>query len=134
MLSNDLATNCFSYNQPAHGSVAPAYNGAPQGLLEYTPAPGFIGVDEFTYQIYGPGCQGEPETATVYVFVNNFEPDRSTFHISTPKMTPIIIGFAARSSSDQPMEMAAMWRPSIVRSVPSAFRFQLLSRRVIWDM
>ena len=93
VLSNDLATNCFSYNQPAHGSVAPAYNGAPQGLLEYTPAPGFIGVDEFTYQIYGPGCQGEPETATAYVFVNNFEPDRSTFHISTPKMTPIIIGY-----------------------------------------
>lgn len=93
VVTNDVYNNCWSYGQPLYGSVAQPYPGAPVGLLEYTPPPGFVGVDEFTYRVYPPNCNGEPETATVYVFISNFEPDRSSFEMATPRMTPLVMGY-----------------------------------------
>jgi hypothetical protein len=93
VLANDSLGGCWSYGQAQYGTVSAPYPGAPPGLLTYTPAPGFIGVDEFVYMLHPPGCAGPAETAKVYVFVSNFEPDRSVFEMATPKMTPIIIGY-----------------------------------------
>lgn len=88
---NDIYNSCIAGNftQPDHGVVSYLAN----GRFEYTPALGFVGVDQFTYTAFPPSCNGEPETATVSIFVSNFEPDRSTFYMATPKQTPIIIGY-----------------------------------------
>lgn len=40
------------------------------GVFEYTPNPGFIGEDSFTYQICDAACVTECETATIVVTVN----------------------------------------------------------------
>ena len=94
VLENDLSVSgsCLSYTQAENGTIVHP-NGSPAGYFEYTPDPGFVGVDQFTYTTFLTSCAGDPETATVNIFVSNFEPDRSTFHMATPKETPIIIGY-----------------------------------------
>lgn len=105
VLGNDaygLSAGCFSFGQPTYGTVAKITpNPAPgqKGILVYTPPTNFIGVDEFTYTSYPPQCGGEAETATVYIFVSNFEPAQSTFRMATPKETPMIIGYNVPAST-----------------------------------
>lgn len=94
VLENDLyGTNagCPSIGTPIHGSLQ-TFPGI-KGLVRYTPPSGFTGVDQFTYTSRATGCSGAPETATVRIFVSNFEPARSKFEMSTPKRTPLIIGY-----------------------------------------
>ncbi len=91
VLHNDLYgfdSGCFSIQaQPQFGSIE-----ASEGIVTYIPAAGFEGVDWFTYSINAPGCGAEEETATVYVYVSNFEPSQVKFFMYTPKQTPLLIG------------------------------------------
>lgn len=94
VLENDYygrSSGCFRVNQPEFGTVKK--NGYPRGSLTYSPPEGFQGIDRFTYTIQPPDCNEEPETATVYVYVSNFEPAFSKFSMVTPKRTPLIIGY-----------------------------------------
>jgi hypothetical protein len=94
VLENDqygILSGCFSITStPRYGNVVD--NNYPRGSLTYTPPPGFTGVDFFTYTANAPNCPEEAETATVFVFVSNFEPTATTFRMFTPKRTPLIIG------------------------------------------
>lgn len=90
VLANDLyghGANSVVIAQPEHGSLQILS----EGVVNYTPAPGFTGVDVFTYSANAPG--GDNETATVYVHVSNYEPAATTFRMATPKQTPLIIGY-----------------------------------------
>lgn len=89
--ANDLSQSMCGlaiYDLPRHGTVQLL-----NGEAVYTPTPGFVGVDKFTYRSFIGACTGAVEIATVTVFVSNFAPDRSTFEMGTPKQTPIIIGY-----------------------------------------
>lgn len=95
VLENDfygLSSGCFQIDeQPEFGRVE--RNVYPNGSLTYYPAPGFQGVDQFTYTVNSPDCDLLAEKATVYVYVSNFEPAYSKFQMVTPKRTPLIIGY-----------------------------------------
>lgn len=105
VLSNDTygtLAECISFQQPKFGTVAPAGNTAAlKGRFIYTPPTGFVGVDEFTYTSHpvGQGCNGQAETATVRIFVSNFEPGFGTFRMMTPRQTPMIISYEVPADS-----------------------------------
>ena len=79
VLANDLhkeQSGCFTIqDQPQVGSIE--YDES--GFVTYYPAQGFTGVDWFTYTVKAPGCAGQAETATAYVYVSNFEPAYTKF-------------------------------------------------------
>ena len=91
VLENDrYGTNsgCFTIQeQPQFGTIE-----ALDGLVVYVPDADFEGVDWFTYSVNAPGCGGADETATVYVYVSNFEPAQTKYFMYTPRRTPLIIG------------------------------------------
>lgn len=95
VLHNDvegMSRGCLSYTQPQNGGIITYPND--NGHVTYTPAPGFQGVDEFSYTAYpNSNCTGTPETAKVVIFVSSFEPEATTFRMSTPKQTPLVIGY-----------------------------------------
>lgn len=92
VLANDLhqeASGCFTIvSQPQVGSI----EFDDSGLVTYFPSAGFTGVDWFTYSIQAPGCGGNAEIATAYVYVSNFEPAYTKFRVYTPQNTPLVIG------------------------------------------
>lgn len=98
VLANDLygsTSSCFHLVSSAqYGTVEWAAGQDARGVVRYTPPAGFTGVDWFTYSICEPGSPGNVETATVYVFVSNFEPSSSLFRMSTPKLTPLVVGYS----------------------------------------
>ncbi len=91
VLENDLYgydSGCFNIQAQPQSGMLEVYD----GIVIYKPAPGFEGVDWFTYSINAPGCGAEEEIATVYVYVSNFEPSLTKFFMYTPKRTPLVIG------------------------------------------
>jgi len=98
VLANDLygsTSGCFHLVGSAqYGSAQWVAGQDARGVVRYTPPAGFTGVDWFTYSICEPGSPGNVETATVYVFVSNFEPSSSLFRMSTPKLTPLVVGYS----------------------------------------
>jgi len=94
VLANDAfgnATSCLKYSPPRYGRLVS--QPMPNGVVVYEAPRGFIGVDEFTYTASAPGCTGTPETATVRIYVSNFEPARSKFRMNTPMNTPLAIAY-----------------------------------------
>lgn len=94
VLTNDTygkLSSCVQYGQPLYGKLRP--DSGVNGLVTYEAPRGFIGVDEFTYTSAPPGCSGAPETATVRIFVSNFEPSAAKFRMNTPMNTPLAIGY-----------------------------------------
>lgn len=74
----------------------PSYGSASidsEGNLVYHPNEGFLGVDEITYRVWPNSFNGTPEEATIYVYVSNQEPSATTFYLTTPKNTPLVIGY-----------------------------------------
>ena len=93
-----LANDAFGYNscfrslgQPKYGQLT-TIPGA-SGFVTYEAPEQFTGIDEFTYTISDPDCSEKEETATVSVYVSNYEPAYSKFFMSTPKLTPLVIGY-----------------------------------------
>jgi hypothetical protein len=98
VLENDeygVNSSCFQIvDAPQYGTVEYVMGVDGKGKPRYTPPAGFIGVDRFTYSICPPGGNaGNSETATVYVFISNYEPDATNFYMVTPKLTPLIVGY-----------------------------------------
>lgn len=80
-----------SISQPKYGAVF--IDPESPGVLTYQAPAGFVGIDEFTYSSHGTNCQEELETATVTVYVSRFEPASSKYQMTTPKRTPLVIGY-----------------------------------------
>ena len=95
VLANDLygsSSGCFQLVGSAqYGSAEWVSGQDARGVVRYTPPAGFTGVDWFTYSICEPGSPGNVETATVHVFVSNFEPSSSLFQMSTHRLDQIIV-------------------------------------------
>jgi len=98
-LDNDIEEATFStvviIDQPSYGSItqSPGIN----GVVTYQPNAGFatlneFTVDRFTYRI--TLADGSQETATVYIYVNDFNPSASTFELSVAKNSPLAIQYA----------------------------------------
>ncbi|MCG8332206.1 MAG: Ig-like domain-containing protein [Chitinophagales bacterium] len=99
VLENDeygIMSDCWELTSDAqYGTVEWIIGQDGVGVPRYTPSAGFIGVDWFTYSICPPGGNGSNvETATVYVFVSNYEPSATNFYMTTPKVTPLIVGYS----------------------------------------
>jgi CshA-type fibril repeat protein len=67
---------------PAHGSAV--LN--PDGTITYTPTPGYVGPDSFSYTVSSGGVS---ETATISVVVTNAAPVANPDTASTPEDTPV---------------------------------------------
>lgn len=80
-----------SISQPKYGSVF--IDPENPGVLTYQAPGNFTGIDEFTYSSYGTNCKNALETATVTVYVSKFEPASSKYQMTTPKRTPLVIGY-----------------------------------------
>jgi hypothetical protein len=81
--------------QPEYGTASYNPQADGRGVFRYTPPAGFTGVDWFTYTSCPPGGTGsQSETATVYVFVSKYEPSATNFRMSTPKLTPLVVGYS----------------------------------------
>ncbi|AEE48987.1 hypothetical protein Halhy_1089 [Haliscomenobacter hydrossis DSM 1100] len=94
VLQNDgfvYGAGCIDYSQPKYGQVS--YDSRNKGIFTYKAPTGFIGVDQFTYRSFPPGCGGVAEVATVYVYVSNYEPAYAKFLMSTAKSTPLVIAY-----------------------------------------
>ena len=92
-LANDLGgaylVGIAIVSQPTHGTVVNLGG----GVFEYTPNAGFSeGVDHFVYRAYKPNYS-DLEYGDVYVTVSNFVPAQSTFNLSTPKNTPLVLSY-----------------------------------------
>lgn len=104
-LENDASAIDFASvqitSQPRFGTLSETAN----GLVTYTPRAGFVTqfyeytVDRFTYQV--THTDGTTETATVYVYVNDFYPSASTFELNVPKNSPLAIQYAAPINYDR---------------------------------
>jgi len=93
VLDNDLYsvfTDCVSFSAPRFGSLE---EGTRNGEVIYTPPTGWSGVDQFTYSSKAPGCSGEAELETVYIFVSNFAPAPTETPLSTSLGTPLTLTY-----------------------------------------
>ncbi|WP_020569183.1 T9SS type A sorting domain-containing protein [Neolewinella persica] len=103
----DVFADCITFGAPQFGSIVQTTR---KGEVIYTPPTGWSGVDKFTYSSMAPGCDGEPEVQTVYVFVSNFAPAVEETTLTTPAGTPIDLtyttpgGVAAWSVVEQPTQ------------------------------
>jgi hypothetical protein len=94
VLENDgfsYGAGCVTFSQPKYGQVS--YDSRNKGIFTYKAPNGFIGVDQFTYKSFPPGCGGVAEEATVYVYVSNYEPAYAKFLMSTAMSTPLVIAY-----------------------------------------
>ncbi|TXF87071.1 T9SS type A sorting domain-containing protein [Neolewinella aurantiaca] len=95
VLHNDLynvLADCISFGAPQFGTLTET---ARKGEVVYTAPEGWSGVDQFTYSSMPPGCDGEPELQTVYVFVSNFAPAEDETTLTTPAGTPVRLTYDA---------------------------------------
>ncbi len=96
VLANDSGTEIEAIQflqQPRFGTLSQLED----GLINYEPRPGFTtfneySVDRFSYQITLQ--DGTTETATAYVYINNFNPSASTFELQVAKNSPLAIQYA----------------------------------------
>jgi hypothetical protein len=103
VLTNDVFgtnTSCVNLNTGAqYGNVTYTPQADGKGIFRYTPPAGFSGVDWFTYKSCPPQNPGNTEIAKVLVFVSNYEPSQATFNMSTPKLTPLVVGYSVPIST-----------------------------------
>lgn len=95
VLHNDLynvLADCISFGAPQFGTLTETTR---KGEVVYTAPEGWSGVDQFTYSSMPPGCDGEPELQTVYVFVSNFAPAEEETTLTTPAGTPVRLTYDA---------------------------------------
>jgi CshA-type fibril repeat protein len=78
----DPAAAITAIGMPAHGSAV--LN--PDGTITYTPTPGYVGPDSFSYTVSSGGVS---ETATISVVVTNAAPVANPDTASTPEDTPV---------------------------------------------
>ncbi|MBE2257845.1 MAG: tandem-95 repeat protein, partial [Rhodobacteraceae bacterium] len=79
---DDPTATVTAVSTPAHGSALVN----PDGSISYTPTPGYVGSDSFSYTVSSGGVS---ETATVNVNVTNAAPVANADTASTPEDTPL---------------------------------------------
>jgi len=89
----DVFADCVVFGAPQFGSLVETGR---KGEVIYTPPTGWSGVDEFTYSSMAPGCDGDPEVQTAYVFVSNFAPAAEETTLTTPAGTPVKLTYDAQ--------------------------------------
>lgn len=62
-----------------------------KGVYRYTPPANFQGVDKFTYRAR-PGINSTYEYAVCYIVVNNLNPSKPVFQMTSPKNTALVLG------------------------------------------
>lgn len=82
----DVFADCVTFGAPQFGSLVETRR---KGEVVYTPPTGWSGVDKFSYSSMAPGCDGDAELQTVYVFVSNFAPADSESTLTTPAGSPV---------------------------------------------
>lgn len=86
VLANDSFVNSdravTDFSQGAHGTVTRG----PGNSLIYTPTPGYVGQDKYTYTVTSGGVT---ETATVFILLTNTPPSPSAQVDSTPEDTAL---------------------------------------------
>ncbi|MCX8210690.1 MAG: T9SS type A sorting domain-containing protein [Lewinella sp.] len=95
VLHNDLynvLADCISFGAPQFGTLTETSR---KGEVIYSAPEGWSGVDQFTYSSMPPGCEGEAERQTVYVFVSNFAPAEDETTLTTPAGTPVRLTYDA---------------------------------------
>jgi hypothetical protein len=88
----DIFADCVSFGAPQFGSLRETNR---KGEVIYTPPAAWSGVDKFSYSSMSPGCAGEAEQQTVYVFVSNFAPAAEEATLTTPAGTPVALTYEA---------------------------------------
>lgn len=97
LLDNDMAPSVLTSvgvvgypntNMGGHLTYLPAVG---KGVYRYDPPANFQGVDRFTYRAKS-GINGDYEYAVCYIVVNNLNPVKPVFQITTPKNTPLVLG------------------------------------------
>lgn len=96
----DIFADCVSFDAPQFGSLVETNR---KGEIIYTPPAGWSGVDKFSYSSMSPGCAGEAEQQTVYVFVSNFAPATDEIALTVPAGNPVVLSYEAPGG-------AATWR------------------------
>ncbi len=93
VLNNDLYSvfaDCITFGTPRFGSLVETGR---KGEVRYTPPAGWSGVDQFTYSSQAPGCEGEPELETVYIFVSDFAPAAEETLLTAPAGIPVQVTY-----------------------------------------
>jgi hypothetical protein len=107
--------DCVVFGAPQFGSLVETGR---KGEVIYTPPTGWSGVDKFTYSSMAPGCDGDPEVQTAYVFVSNFAPAAEETTLTTPAGTPVSLtydapgGATSWSVSSQPNQGIVLTDPA----------------------
>lgn len=99
VLHNDLynvLADCITFGAPQFGTLTETSR---KGEVIYTAPDGWSGVDQFTYSSMPPGCGGEAELQTVYVFVSNFAPAEDETTLTTPAGTPVRLTYEANGGA-----------------------------------
>jgi len=100
VLANDSDANgdtlaVGSVTQPAHGTAAVTNGGAD---VTYTPATGYVGADQFTYQACDPGGLCDTGTVDVTVLPVNTAPVAADDAATTQAGTPVTISVLANDT------------------------------------
>lgn len=96
-LDNDLSSDIYQdvriTQQPTFGTLTLDEE---QNQVIYQPQAGFSTSNPFTIDrfVYEVSVDGTTESATVYIYVNDFLPSASSFDLSTPKNIPLAIQYA----------------------------------------
>jgi YD repeat-containing protein len=99
VLHNDLynvLADCIAFGAPQFGTLTETGR---KGEVIYTAPEGWSGIDQFTYSSMPPGCDGEAELETVYVFVSNFAPAEEETTLTTPAGTPVRLTYDANGGA-----------------------------------
>ena len=99
VLHNDLynvLADCISFSAPQFGTLTETNR---KGEVIYSAPEGWSGVDQFTYSSMPPGCDGEAELQTVYVFVSTFAPAEEETTLTTPAGTPVRLTYDANGGA-----------------------------------
>ena len=95
VLHNDLynvLADCVTFGAPEFGTLTETPR---KGEVIYSAPAGWSGVDKFTYSSMPPGCGGEAELQTVYVFVSDFAPADGETTLTTPAGIPVRLTYDA---------------------------------------
>ncbi|HRF05111.1 Ig-like domain-containing protein, partial [Accumulibacter sp.] len=88
--SNGASADNFEDPAAAISAIGDASHGSavlnPDGTITYTPTPGYVGPDSFSYTVSSGGVS---ETATISVIVTNAAPVGNPDSASTPEDTPV---------------------------------------------
>jgi cellulose biosynthesis protein BcsQ len=98
--------------EPVHGSLVPDLRFADNGILVYTPEPGFAGADDFAFMVNDGTANSEFATVSINVVHLNVSPTGRDSELTTQEDTPLPITLAADDPEQDPMTYRIAAGPS----------------------